>query len=98
MDEENIYSDDIVVDGYEGERVTNPVKAIRKKCLDCCCGQKLEVDLCPCTDCYLWPFRRGKNPYRKKKEMTEEQKQAMRERMSKHWGKKDEISEEADCD
>lgn len=37
-------------------------QAIRKKCLDCCCGQSLEVKLCPSTDCPLHPYRFGKSP------------------------------------
>jgi len=52
----------------------NPVKAIRAKCLSCCFGQLREVELCPCNDCSLHPFRLGDNPYRKKGECTEEQK------------------------
>ena len=49
-------------------------KAIRLKCLDCCCGQPSEVRLCPCTDCPLWRFRMGREeddglkPKRKKKD------------------------------
>jgi len=39
-----------------------PLRAIREKCLDCCCGSSTEVDLCPCEDCSLYPFRYGKNP------------------------------------
>lgn len=42
-----------------------PMKAIRAKCLDCCCGQCKEVKLCPCEDCPLHPYRFGKNPARK---------------------------------
>lgn len=53
----------------------NPVKAIRAKCLDCCCGQANEVRECPITDRPLYAFRFGKNPYRKKVELTEEQKE-----------------------
>lgn len=53
--------------------ITNPVKAIRAKCLDCCCNQVKEVELCEMTDCALHPFRFGKNPYRAKREYTEEQ-------------------------
>ena len=53
---------------------TNPVKVIREKCLDCCYGSAKEVELCPCQNCPLWPFRFGKNPYRKKREMSEKQK------------------------
>lgn len=39
-----------------------PIKAIRAKCLDCCCGQVNEVKMCPCSDCSLYPYRFGKNP------------------------------------
>lgn len=53
----------------------NPVKAIRAKCLDCCCNQINEVKECPVQNCAIWPFRLGKNPYRAKTTMTEEQKQ-----------------------
>lgn len=49
----------------------NPVKAIRAKCLDCCCGQANEVKECPITDCPLHAFRFGKNPYRKKRQISE---------------------------
>lgn len=62
------------------KQITNPVKAIRAKCLDCCCGSATEVSLCPCADCSLYPFRFGKNPYRTKREYTEEEKEAMREK------------------
>lgn len=39
-----------------------PVKAIRAKCLDCCCQQAQEVRLCPCKNCALYPYRMGKRP------------------------------------
>jgi hypothetical protein len=41
------------------ERLTR-AKAIRAKCLDCCCGQANEVRNCPMTTCPLWNFRLGK--------------------------------------
>lgn len=66
----------------EEEVITSPLRAIRMKCLDCCCGQISEVRNCPCTNCSLHPFRMGNNPYRKR-EMTEEQKQAARDRLTK---------------
>jgi len=59
------------------------LKAIRLKCLECCCDQVVEVRLCPSEDCPLWPFRMGKNPYRKKRELTEEQKTELAERMKR---------------
>jgi len=39
-----------------------PLRAIRAKCLDCCGGFAADVQMCPCSDCPLYPFRRGKNP------------------------------------
>ena len=59
-----------------------PIKAIRAKCLDCCCDSITEVRLCPVKDCPLYPYRFGHNP-NIKREYTEEQKQAARERISK---------------
>lgn len=43
---------------------TSPLKAIRLKCLDCCCGSNHEVKLCTAENCPLHPFRFGKNPNR----------------------------------
>lgn len=63
---------------------TNPVKAIKEKCLDCCCGQWQEVQLCPKENCALHAFRFGKNPYRAKREYSEEQLARMRERILKN--------------
>ena len=55
-----------------------PMKAIRAKCLDCCCGQYKEVELCPCKDCPLYPYRFGKNPNIK---LTDEQRAARAARL-----------------
>ncbi len=63
--------------------IQSPIKAIRAKCLDCMCGQVNEVKLCPGTDCPLYPFRFGKNPFIKPRQYTEEQKAEMRERILK---------------
>lgn len=46
-------------------KVLTPMKAIRAKCLDCCCGNPYEVTKCPITDCTLYPYRDGHNPNRK---------------------------------
>ena len=61
-----------------------PMKAIRAKCLDCCCGSANEVRLCTAESCALHPFRLGKNPYRAKRELTEEQKATLAERLHKN--------------
>jgi len=49
------------------EKRITPIKAIRLKCLDCCCGSSYEVQRCTCEAepnyCPLYPYRLGKNPY-----------------------------------
>ena len=62
-------------------RAQNPLKAIREKCLDCCCDNAAEVRKCVDTDCALWPFRMGTNPFRKKRELSSEQKHEIAERL-----------------
>ena len=39
-----------------------PIKAIRKGCLDCTCGQVLEIRECPVIECPLYPYRMGRRP------------------------------------
>jgi hypothetical protein len=38
------------------------LKAVRAKCLDCCCHQVAEVKSCTATRCELWPYRMGRDP------------------------------------
>ena len=33
------------------------LKAIRGRCLDCCCGSKKAVKACKTYDCKLYPYR-----------------------------------------
>lgn len=49
-----------------------PLRAIKLKCKeDCCSGdQKSWVD-CQIDDCYLHPYRMGKNPFSKRKGNTQ---------------------------
>lgn len=42
--------------------VLTPIKAIRVKCIDCCCGDKKEGRECSITGCPIWPYRLGKRP------------------------------------
>lgn len=39
-----------------------PMRAIRQKCLNCCCYQPKEVTLCTATSCPLYAFRTGHRP------------------------------------
>ena len=43
-------------------KILTPIKSIRAKCLDCCCGQRKEVKICPIEDCSLHPYRMGRRP------------------------------------
>ena len=53
------------------ERITRG-KAIRLKCLDCCCGNSAEVRRCPCTKCPLWRYRMGNEKKAQETDSTEE--------------------------
>lgn len=46
------------------EKVPTPLKAIRAKCIDCCCGDRQEIKYCTVEKCALYPYRMGKNPNR----------------------------------
>ena len=72
----------------ESKKITNPVKAIRAFCIDCCGGSANEVKLCTSPKCALYPFRLGKNPYRTKRVMTDEQRAEATERLAKARQKK----------
>lgn len=63
------------------EVITSPLRAIRAKCIDCSGGSLSEVRLCPCKRCPLWPFRNASNPFRTRT-MTDEQKEAARDRLA----------------
>lgn len=64
--------------------ITNPVKAIRAFCLECAGESPIDVKECTAPDCPLYPFRFGKNPYRKKREQayTEEERAAISKRLA----------------
>jgi hypothetical protein len=70
-----------ILSRYHGEK--NPLKALRARCLDCCCGVPSEVRKCTAVICPSWPFRMGTNPFREKRVLSAEQKVAMVERLAK---------------
>lgn len=65
----------------------SPMKAIRLKCLDCSCGSSEEVKNCFAKKCPLYQFRFGykldENGNRRKRDLTDEQRQEMAERLKK---------------
>lgn len=73
---------DEVLAEYTGPIIKSPMKAIRQYCLQCCMESAHEVKACTAHDCILFPYRYGANPH-SKRVMTEEQKQAARDRMAK---------------
>jgi hypothetical protein len=64
-------------------REKNPLKALRGRCLDCCCGVAGEVRKCTAVTCPSWPFRMGINPHREKRFLSAEQKAALAMRLRK---------------
>lgn len=68
-----VNKEDLQMSKYEYK--TNPIKAIRDKCLnDCCAGSSYEVENCLCPSCPLYPFRFGKNPFRTPRVLSDEHK------------------------
>ena len=61
----------------------NPLKAIREKCVDCCCGNAAEVRKCVSVDCALWPYRMSTNPFRKTRKLSPAEKRERAERLPK---------------
>ena len=43
----------------------NPLKAIRRHCINCSGGSPRAVEECPCSECALFAFTMGVNPFRK---------------------------------
>ena len=63
--------------------ITSPLEAIKEMCIDCCGGEKSWVAECTAKECAVYEFRLGKNPYRKSREYTDEQKEQLKERARK---------------
>ena len=73
---------DIDISIYSEDQEKSPLKAIRKKCLDCA-GSRGEVRKCESANsCEVHPFRFGKNPFRKKVKLSVEEKKAIRKRLA----------------
>ena len=72
------------------EQQTSPLKAIKAYCRNICClvgegndGAMEAWKNCDIKECQLHPFRMGTNEFRKKREVTPEQKSALVKRMEK---------------
>lgn len=67
----------------EDQKILTPLRAIRTKCIDCSAGSMKEVRECVMLDCPLYPYRLGKSPNRKPRILTNEEREALRQRMAK---------------
>ena len=63
--------------------ISSPQKAIQVFCFECCGGTKQYVKECTAKDCALYPYRMGKNPYRKSREYSDEEKEQLKEKARK---------------
>ena len=70
---------------YVGDTVQykSPLKAIKQFCFECSGENRAEVKRCSSADCPLKPFRTGRNPFLKKREMTPEQREQAIQRLQK---------------
>lgn len=58
-----------------------PIKAIRAFCLSCCGDNANEVKRCSSPNCPLFSFRLGHNPNIQARELTDQQRKAMADRL-----------------
>jgi hypothetical protein len=75
--------------GIEGQPI---LRVLRAKCLDCVAGQESEIRKCVAIACPNWPYRLGENPFRTAREMTEEQRAALGERLARNRAAKENLA------
>jgi hypothetical protein len=61
----------------KGTRTIPVLTAIKTYCQQCTGGERVEVEKCTGNDCPFYHFRLGRNPYRKRKVLTEKQLNAL---------------------
>ena len=57
------------------------LQAIKKFCYECSGENNKEVEMCPSEKCPLYIYRNGKDPNKVKRNLNEEQRNAMIEHM-----------------
>lgn len=55
--------------------IRTPLKAIRAKCMECTCGQFIEIKNCTIKKCPLYEYRMGHRPP-KTEELSDEEGEA----------------------
>lgn len=61
--------------GSLGHSKQNLLRAIRGFCVECSGGSQSEARRCTAVHCQLWPYRMGRNPFRK---VSEAQRRAFK--------------------
>lgn len=56
------------------------LRVIRANCIECAAGSEAEVRRCRMVACAMWPYRMGTNPHQRR-ELTDEQRAELGERM-----------------
>ena len=59
---ERFFSFILCVKRKKNKLFETPVKAMRKKCIDCCNGQYEEIRNCTVINCALYAYRMGRRP------------------------------------
>lgn len=65
------------------EEITSPLMAIKQYCYECSGENRAEVKRCSSDSCPLKPFRTGRNPFRKTRQLSEEERAQASERLAK---------------
>ena len=68
---------------FREDEPLRPLKAIRMKRLDCCCGSSQQVKACGIVDCTLWPYRLCRKLNRTSRVLTDEQRERLRKARAK---------------
>lgn len=66
------------------DKKQSPLNAIKEYCIRCSGDSYSEMKRCSSEDCPLFCFRLGKNPFRKKRQLTDEQKARVAERFKQY--------------
>ena len=75
--------------GKEVEINKSRASAIKAHCTDCSAGNRTEVKECPCSDCALFPFRGYIIWTTDRQELTDDEKQVIRDRFQSARQKKE---------
>lgn len=62
---------------------SSPLKAIKSFCYQCCGYSSQEVKKCTASNCPLYKYRFGRGKTKSKKEYTDEEREAMKQRMER---------------